>query len=143
MKANTNEFDPRIDAALDTYPPAPVPSGIVQRAMRQIRTQSQAQSKPQFRAKPRFRLEFLDIVIPAFTAFFALVVGALILWMLNHLDPLWTLKVRAWLQYVSLYATIIQPLPVIAAGIGGATLLLGGLLALALWIERDMPHRVL
>ncbi len=136
MKANTNEFDPRIDAALDTYPPAPVPSGIVQRAMRQIRTQSQAQSKPQF------RLEFLDIVIPAFTAFFALVVGALILWMLNHLDPLWTLKVRTWLQYVSLYATIIQPLPVIAVSVGAA-LLLGGLLALALWVERDMPHRVL
>ncbi len=88
-------FDPELhpdlllDAALDSYPLTPVPSGLVRRTLARI----------QPRPRPRFRLEFLDIAVPLFLVLFGLLTIWAAFWTLNYVSPYWMLEWTPRLAY--------------------------------------------
>jgi hypothetical protein len=128
MIPESNELDPRIDAALDSYPVVPLPSGFVRRTMAQVTP-----------TKVRFRLDFLDLVIPAFFTIFALLALAMLLWTLNHLNPFWTLELGARLQWVSLYTSGFPYWILVLTGSAGGALSLAGITAFIIWFNRLSP----
>jgi len=79
-----NDSESLIDAALDSYPMAPLPRRFVRRTMAGIRAGSRL----------RFRLEFLDVALPAFFVLFTGTLTGLGFWLLNALNPLWLLEIR-------------------------------------------------
>lgn len=88
--------DSIVDAALNTYPLAPVPSGLVRRTLARL----------QPRPVVRFRLEFLDFVVPLFFVSFALLTLWAVFWTLNYVSPYWMLEwiprlayFRQWLAF--------------------------------------------
>jgi hypothetical protein len=77
--SESNDQDSCLDAAIETYPLAPLPSGFVNRVMAQVKQQ------PQAIVRPRFRLQFLDVALPAFMALFALLVMVVGMWLTGQL----------------------------------------------------------
>jgi len=78
-----NEFydqDSFLDAAIETYPLAPLPTDFVSRVMTQVGQQ------PQVIILPRFKLQFLDVALPAFMALFALLLVVVGMWLTGRLD---------------------------------------------------------
>jgi hypothetical protein len=78
--SESNNRDSILDAAIESYPPAPLPSGFVNRVMAQVRQQ------PQAIVPPRFRLQFLDVALPAFLALFTFLVVVVGMWLTGQLD---------------------------------------------------------
>lgn len=124
----SNELDPRIDAALDSYPVFPLPEDFVHRTMAQVTP-----------TMVRFRLDFLDLVIPAFIAIFALLAFAMLIWTLNHLNPFWVLELGATLQLVSLYTSRFPYWILVLTGSAGGALSLAGVIAFIIWFNRLFP----
>lgn len=91
----SNAYPDRIlDAALDTYPLAPVPTGLVRRTLARIQPM------------PRFRLEFLDFAVPFFLLIFGLLTIWAAFWTLNYISPYWMLEwtprlayLRQWVEF--------------------------------------------
>ena len=129
-----DELDPRIDAALESYPLAPLPPGFVRRTIDTLMNQSMSQIAP---AQVRFQLEFTDIAIPSFLALFLLAIAGITLFTLNFLDPLWLPRLQVRLDWLLFYATTSLPLPklTIAATVAGSGLLLA-ILSLVVWLDR-------
>jgi hypothetical protein len=124
-----NENDPLIDAALDSYPLAPLPPRFIGRTMAGIQAGSRL----------RFRLDFLDLALPVFFGIFGVTIIGLALWLVNALNPLWLLELQIRAEW---YAQNLNLFPVgwfAAAAVAGAGViaLTGLLLALAL----DRPVR--
>lgn len=122
-----NELDPRIEAALESYPITPLPRGFVRRTMAQIEPSS-----------PSFRLDFLDVAIPLFLALFILTMGVIAMLILRTADPLWVLEIQLYLQLLVLRAStlsrsLIGALIILSAGTATCV----GLLIMGLWIERE------
>jgi anti-sigma factor RsiW len=84
--------DTKIDAFLDRLPLAPLPEGFTQRVMAAVKNEVST------KRKPGFRLEFLDLAIPVFSAFFATMVFGLAALIL--LNPFILLRVQLQLQPV-------------------------------------------
>jgi hypothetical protein len=118
-----------IEAALETYPVAPTPEGFSKRVMLQVR-QLEAERRRSLGAAPRFRLEFLDLALPVFFAFFGMLVIALPLGALALVDPLWLLRAQLGVQIVMDYLpTISYSLQTVLA-ILGVLAVTGGAVAL-------------
>jgi len=77
MQLSEPQIEITLDAALDSYPLAPVPAGLVRRALAQI----------QPRPVVKFRLDFLDFAVPSFLVIFILLTFGVILWTINYLYP--------------------------------------------------------
>jgi hypothetical protein len=75
-----NDQDSFLDAAIETYPLAPLPTDFVSRVMTQVGQQ------PQVIILPRFKLQFLDVALPAFMALFALLLVVVGMWLTGRLD---------------------------------------------------------
>lgn len=125
-------LDAQLDAALDSYPLAPVPPGLMRRTL--------AKLPP--RPRPRFRLEFVDLAVPMFLVIFALLTGWTLLWTLNFLSPHWMLELaprlafaRQWLQFELMRLPVW--LPALTIILGGLTLT-GITLAFILLLERSL-----
>lgn len=78
--SESNERDSILDAAIESYPLAPLPSGFVGRIMAQVGQQSQDI------VLPRFQLQFLDVALPAFLALFAFLVVTVGVWLTRGLN---------------------------------------------------------
>lgn len=78
-----DEHDRIIDAAVRSYPFAPLPAGFTRRLMKRIRPQ-----------RPAFRLALLDWLLPGFFGLFGVSTVAAILLTLPLLDPLWLPRLR-------------------------------------------------
>ena len=96
------EFDSRIERALDTYPLAPLPAGFVHRTMQRLPA-----------ARPRFRLDFLDIALPFFLSMFMVSLALAGLWMIRLVNPSWLQIMQIRLAWLTFYAAdrIGNPLP--------------------------------
>lgn len=77
MRINNN--DPRIDAAINSYPLVELPEGFSTRVINSIR-----RGYPQV----RFRLQFIDLALPLFLSLFSLTVLSVGIWGMNQLDLL-------------------------------------------------------
>jgi len=75
-----SDWDNSLDAAIESYPLAPLPSGFVNRLMAQV------EQEPRAVDLPRFRLQFLDVALPAFLALFALMVVTGGIWLGGQLN---------------------------------------------------------
>lgn len=118
-----NDSDPLIDAALDSYPLAPLPPHFVRRTMAGVRAG----------IRPRFRLEFLDLALPVFFILFAVTLTGLGFWLLNALNPLWLLEIqiRAGWYAQNLYALPLGWIAAVGFASLWAALLAGSILLLA------------
>ncbi len=117
--------DPRIDAALDSYPPAPLPPGFSRRLMARIVSDRAA-------APPVFRLNFLDFIIPACLALTLTLVFSASLYARTLLDPLLLARLRLQLLLLSQQARFVlnqDALPLLALLAAGLALGLLGALA--------------
>jgi hypothetical protein len=74
-------------AALDRLPAEPLPAGMIEKTMRQIRRE------------PRRRSSFLGVALPAFGLAFVTGVLVLLAWLAGSLDPLWLLSLKLDLQF--------------------------------------------
>jgi hypothetical protein len=81
------ELDPRIDAALDTYPMASLPPGFTSRVMSHIQA-----------PRPAFRLTYLDFALPVFVALFASSILGAALWGILLFDPLLWARLQKIIQ---------------------------------------------
>jgi hypothetical protein len=125
-----NETDRLIDAALDSYPLAPLPPRFVRRTMAAIRAGS-----PAF-PRPKFRLEFLDVALPVFFGFFGVTILGLGLWFVNAINPLWLLQLEIRTQW---YLQNLNLLPVgwfAGAAIAGVCAVALAVVGLAVALER-------
>lgn len=126
-----NELDPLIDAALESYPKAPLPPRFVRRTMAAIRAAH----------RPRFRLEFLDLALPGFLALFAATLVGLALWLAAAFNPLWVLELQVRLNW---YAENPGFLPLgWIAGAGIAVVCAFALAGLGLALALDRPVRAI
>ena len=119
-----------LDAALDSYPLAPVPPGLVRRTLARLQL------------RPQFRLEFLDLAVPLFLIVFILLTVWVTFWTLNTLSPHWMLALaprlafaRQWLEFELMRLPSWLPLLVM---ILGSTTLIGVVLSMILMIERSL-----
>jgi hypothetical protein len=126
------DADRVLDAALDSYPLTPVPSGLVRRTLARI----------QPRPMPRFRLEFLDIAVPLFIVLFGLLTIWAAFWTLNYVSPYWTLEwtprlayFRQWLAFELM--RLPDWLPVVSVMMG-SLFITGICLSLILLVERSL-----
>jgi hypothetical protein len=86
-----DEDDRLIDAALSSYPLSPVPPGFTRRVMREVGKFQVRRLKVETNTV-RFRLDFLDVALPAFFAFFGMLGFMALLGALLLLDaPHWML----------------------------------------------------
>lgn len=125
------DSDLRIDAALESYPLAPVPPGLVRRTL--------ARLEP--RPKIRYRLEFLDLAVPVFFVLFLFLTVWAIFWTLNVVSPYWMLEWAMQLEIGRqrlMFEAMRLPawLPVLAAIVGSVSLMGVGFLVI-LFIERS------
>jgi len=115
--------DPRIDAAIDSYPITPLPHGFIHRTMRKINP-----------VPVQFQLHFLDLAIPAFFITFLGTLAAVALWTFSTINPIWFLRLERELDWIQMT----QPALIPAAMIG-LLLFVGvvfGILSMILWLER-------
>ena len=113
--------DRRIDAAIETYPIASLPSGFVQRTMKRINIEF------------RFRWQFIDIVLPVFFFLFSLLCILVAAWLLQMIDPLWLPQVELQIRM----SLLIMPTWAKWLGLGGiflGTTALGAIFTSALVI---------
>ena len=133
------ETDPRIDrvhgavldAALDSYPLAPVPAGLIRRALARLEPHP----------KIRYRLEFIDLAVPVFLVLFLLLTVWAAFWTLNYVSPYWMLEWATQLEIGRqwfLFKAMRLPawLPVLVAIFGGISFVGVGFIAILL-IERS------
>ncbi len=125
------DLDPHIDAALESYPLAPVPPGLVRRTLARL------EPRPQI----RYRLEFLDLAVPVFVVLFLLLTIWAIFWTLNVVSPFWMLEWGTHLEIARqrvLFEIMHLPawFPVFSALVGSIALTGMGFIAILL-IERS------
>ena len=82
-----DEYDSIIDAALDSYPLDPVPSGFTRQVMSQIVT----------RPAP-FRLDFLDLALPVFFTFFFMAISGVAVFVYLDLNSWLKIEIQANIQ---------------------------------------------
>lgn len=116
-----------LDAALDSFPLAPVPSGLVRRALARITP----------RPVVRFRLEFLDFAVPLFLVTFVILTVWAAFWTLNYVSPYWMLEWatqlkinQQWLMFKAMQ--IPSWLPALLAILGSLSVLVMGFIAILL-----------
>lgn len=126
------DADHVLDAAIDSYPLAPVPSGLVRRTLARI----------QPRPVPRFRLEFLDIAVPLFIVLFGILTIWAAFWTLNYISPYWMLEwiprlayFRQWMAFELM--RLPNWLPVLGMFLG-TVIFTGVTLTMILLLERSL-----
>jgi len=148
-------LDPRLDAALDSFPVVPLPPRFVEHTLLRIAAEAPAPAAVGAPARwavtpdrllapqpapprPRFRLQFLDIALPAFftgLTGLALTIGVS---SLNRTHPLWAaslnLDARAAWQAAQLALPSAPSLVALASGLALT-------LAFGLWVALDPPWR--
>ena len=100
--------DPRIEAALASYPVSPLPPGFTRRVMVEV-------GKQEF----RFRLDFLDFALPAFFGLFCFISLLAVAWLLSILDPLWFVRLQLAVRSFQLSPYYLPYWPAILFGIFG------------------------
>ena len=88
MKPEIN--DPRIDAAIDSYPLVELPKGFTARTLSKIGKQ---------RKYIPFRLHFIDLALPVFTSLFILLVIGVGWWIVRQFDPHWVNYLNLEINY--------------------------------------------
>jgi hypothetical protein len=89
-----NQNDRRIDAALESYPVYPAPPGFSHRVMEQIRLERN------LRRAFQFRLDFIDLALPIFFAFFASLGLGILLWLISLVDAHWLVLLQLELRNI-------------------------------------------
>jgi hypothetical protein len=126
------DLDPQraaaVQAALQNYPLEPLPPGFTRRVMGQLPARSP-------RAAPHFRLDFLDLVLPAFIAGCASTVLALGLWLLVRADPLWLAELQLQVAIIQFRLAAVPSLaPLTWAVVLGSAAVLGAA-GLVAWLS--------
>jgi hypothetical protein len=116
-------FDHQMDEALRDIPLHPLPDGFTRRVISQVRGLSN-QTHP----RPQFRLEFVDVSVPAFVAFFLTALASAGLWLWRAVDPLLAAKSQIWLRYIWMQATALPVFPLALVGLVGVGFLVLGVL---------------
>ena len=122
-----NKLELQIDAALESYPQAPLPARFLQRTMQRIR--------------PRFRLEFLDLALPDFITLFLTTLIGLGFWVVSSLNPLWLLEVQVRFRWYSQNLDVFLPEPPGLAAIVFLTACIFAALAFAFTLFKPLPTR--
>jgi hypothetical protein len=120
--------DPRMDAALDSYPLTPLPPDFIKRTMGRVK------------AAPRFRLHFVDLALPVFFSLFTLLVAVFVLWGFSTIDPLWVEQVKLTLKFIQLNTSPIFLW--VGAGFSILGVMVTGLLAFSLLLLSYRPRSV-
>jgi hypothetical protein len=123
-----DEIDRKINAAIESYPLAPLPAGFTRRVMQRIRP-----------AHPAFRLSALDWLLPGFLGVFGMGSVAAVLLTIPLLDPLWLPRLKLVYQAVLLRMALLPDLRLLvmyAATLAASGLLAGLVLAAAAPIGR-------
>ena len=98
MDEPTIQIEAILDAALDSYPLAPLPDGFIHRTMYRVRVENSFY--PQTR--PGFYLEFLDLALPLFLIVLVSTGIAVTLWIVALLDPvlleIFRIEITWWLE---------------------------------------------
>jgi hypothetical protein len=127
-------LDAAVEAALDAYPLVPTPRGFTAWVMAEVR-------------QPRliFRLEFIDLALPTFFAFFSAGILAVTLYILLGLDRLTRLQLelqgKIWLtQIFSLPERgAMAWLPLVVAS---CVLLITGMIGIGIWTTQRPALRM-
>ena len=94
------DMDYLIDDALSGYPLEPLPPGFIARVMSRIRP------------RPKFRLHYLDIILPAFTGVFGILIVSVTLLTLPLFDPLFWPRLELYWKAFLLRLAALPPLPI-------------------------------
>jgi hypothetical protein len=123
-----NKYEQYIDAALDSYPEAPLPPDFVQDTMRQVALST------------RFRVEFVDVAVPAFIAIFGTTILGLLIWGATQIDPLW---VQQCILILKMNQATLSPgligVSLSFAVLGAGVAVLSAPFVLWMFINRPMP----